>query len=516
MHNNYFFINKLSSEIKTLLVNAELVECFSQNKDELILSFIRENNEEFYIQAHLAQDFSSLHFPKDFNRAKRNSVNLFEEIIGRIITDIRQIANERAFVVTFTKGFSLYFKLFGNYSNIVLYNKDNVAIRLFKKNLQQDAGLILNPPKVIDYSFENFKDNDADLKKTIPTLGPLPQKFLSEKDYETHSFEEKYSLLKALLEEINKGVFYISKIEEKAYLILFRYGTILEEHTSAIAAARAFYHAHYRINFIGGIRKQIENAINERIKSTKSYIANASKKLNELLSQTEPEKVADIIMANLHQIPPGKKEVTLFNFYTNDDITIKLKENLSPQRNAETLYKKGKNRHVQYQQLEAALASKDRQIEEFKGDLQALNDVNFYKDAELLLKKYVNKSVVKEDEESHFKVFVHENFKILVGRNAQNNDDLTQKFAHKNDLWLHAKDVQGSHVVIQHQPGKNFPKPVIEKAAALAAYYSKRKNESFCPVMYTQKKYVRKIKGAPKGAVKVEKETVIMVTPSEK
>ncbi len=97
--------------------------------------------------------------------------------------------------------------------------------------------------------------------------------------------------------------------------------------------------------------------------------------------------------------------------------------------------------------------------------------------------------------------------------NAQRNDELTLKYAYKEDLWLHAKDVPGSHVIIKHQSGKNFPKDVIERAAQLAAYYSKRKTDTLCPVAVTPKKYVRKRKGDPAGMVVVEREEVVMVEP---
>ena len=112
-----------------------------------------------------------------------------------------------------------------------------------------------------------------------------------------------------------------------------------------------------------------------------------------------------------------------------------------------------------------------------------------------------------------FKQFVVEGFTILVGKNAQNNDLLTQKYAYKEDLWLHAKDVSGSHVLIKYQAGKTFPKKVIEKAAQIAAYFSKRRNETLCPVIVTPKKFVRKTKDLDAGQVIVEKENVIMVEP---
>ena len=87
-----------------------------------------------------------------------------------------------------------------------------------------------------------------------------------------------------------------------------------------------------------------------------------------------------------------------------------------------------------------------------------------------------------------FKKVEYLGYVILIGRNAKNNDLLTKQYAFKEDLWLHARDVSGSHVVIKNQPGKKFPAPVIERAAELAAFYSKRKTDSLCPVIVTPKK----------------------------
>jgi predicted ribosome quality control (RQC) complex YloA/Tae2 family protein len=75
--------------------------------------------------------------------------------------------------------------------------------------------------------------------------------------------------------------------------------------------------------------------------------------------------------------------------------------------------------------------------------------------------------------------------------------------------------VSGSHVIVKHQAGRAFPKDVIEFAASLAAFNSKRKTESLCPVVVTPKKFVRKRKGDPPGMVVVEREEVVMVTPAK-
>ena len=104
-------------------------------------------------------------------------------------------------------------------------------------------------------------------------------------------------------------------------------------------------------------------------------------------------------------------------------------------------------------------------------------------------------------------------YTVLVGNNAKQNDLLTLKFAKKDDLFFHAKDVSGSHVILKQISGKKVPNTTLEKTAALAAFYSKRKTDSLCPVGYTPKKYVRKPKGAAPGLVIVEREKVLLVKP---
>src|SRR5204862_822828 len=138
-------------------------------------------------------------------------------------------------------------------------------------------------------------------------------------------------------------------------------------------------------------------------------------------------------------------------------------------------------------------------------------------DLRILRKKIQSLGISTEKEKQVQAVPYHEFFldgyRIWVGKNAQSNDELTLKYSYKDDLWLHAKDVSGSHVIVKFQSGKNFPRNVVERAAQLAAYNSKRKNDTLCPVIYTQKKFVRKRKGDPAGMVVVEREDVIMVEP---
>jgi len=89
------------------------------------------------------------------------------------------------------------------------------------------------------------------------------------------------------------------------------------------------------------------------------------------------------------------------------------------------------------------------------------------------------------------------------------------KHARPNDLWFHARGSGGSHVVLRSGTGKGeISRRAIEEAAAIAAYYSKMRKARTVPVAMTQRKYIRKPKGAPVGTVMIERETVLFVEPA--
>ncbi|WP_437605558.1 NFACT RNA binding domain-containing protein [Sorangium sp. So ce834] len=100
---------------------------------------------------------------------------------------------------------------------------------------------------------------------------------------------------------------------------------------------------------------------------------------------------------------------------------------------------------------------------------------------------------------------------ILVGRGAEDNDALTTKHARPHDLWLHAKGVAGSHVVVPLPKGASCPADVLVDAATLAAHFSDARGEAVCEVSYVPRRYVRKPRGAAPGAVVFDREKVIAV-----
>ena len=105
-------------------------------------------------------------------------------------------------------------------------------------------------------------------------------------------------------------------------------------------------------------------------------------------------------------------------------------------------------------------------------------------------------------------------YHIYVGKNNKQNDYLTLKLANKNDLWLHTKDIPGSHVIIKTE-SKEVPDSTLNESALLAAFHSKAKNSKNVPVDYTYKKYVKKPNGAKPGMVIYENNNTIFINPSK-
>ena len=515
MHLNYYFLRQLTTELGHKLIGMKAVTAFTQNKGELVLGFAGDE-EEFYIRALLTSQFTSLSFPSDFKRARANTMELMEPMQGQTVEEVVQHQNERSFYLTLSGGFILLFKLFGNRSNIILYQHE-VPVELFRKKLFADADL--NPLQMhrpLQQNFEAFAAANGNIRKVYPTFGELPALYLAQQQYEQQPLEQKWELAQSILDVLEAPEsYYIIRLEDKLRLSLLPLGEVVYTYTSALEALNAYTRLYLSETGYERQYTQAKQQLERKLHVTQTVLEQSEAKVNELRHNKSYSQTADVIMANLTNIPPRATEVELYDFYTDQDRTYKLKESETPQKFAERLYRKAKNQHVEVQQLEEKVERKLEEAIVLEDALQALSEADDYKKLKVFLREYAPLLTTKQQamQEAPFRVFETEGYKILVGKSAKNNDELTQRHTYKEDLWLHAKDVSGSHVVVKYQAGRTIPATVLEKAAQLAAFYSKRKSDSLCPVLYTPKKWVRKPKGAAPGAVVVEREKVILVKP---
>ncbi|MCE7070458.1 NFACT RNA binding domain-containing protein [Dyadobacter sp. CY327] len=518
MHQNYYFLKQLAPALHQQLAGKTFIEAFSQEKDEIILVFDASTYGEnlvdpFFIKATLRSNFACLSFPDSFDRARRNSVNLFTDFQNQTVDFVQVYLNERAIQISFQDGKKLVFKLFGNRSNLIALNEAGAATQLFNNKLPADKSITsesLN--RDIDQTYEAFIHNNERFEPLFPTFGKLVNAYLTEKISGLNDAAEKWNIIQQTLTKLNAPPYYLTKIELVPTLSLLPAGDIISEYNDPIEALNGFYLAYIRLSGIEKEKAEIIRMLKKRLSQTDNYLENTFKKLVELEEATKNDEIGNIIMANLHAIPERTEKIELFDFYRDQPITIKLKKDLTAQKNAEGYYRKAKNEKIELGRLNDSLAARETERQNLAKHLTAIEAIESLRELRGYIKTHgLDQTKAVATATDLFKKVEFMGYTILIGRNAKNNDVLTKQFASKDDLWLHAKDVTGSHVVVKNQPGRNFPALVIERAAELAAFYSKRKNDSLCPVIYTPKKFVRKPKGLPEGAVVIDKESVVMV-----
>lgn len=398
----------------------------------------------------------------------------------------------------------------GNRANVLFTAGDRVQ-EIFRNHLQADLDLIPSSlDRPLDWSKENFLVHRHQLLQSYFTLGKPVKIYLEESGFFNRPEGEQWQVWQQVIDVLDNPKFFITRWHQQLFLSLLPFGDIQHTFESPIAALNEFFLLYSQTTAFSKQKNQLAAQLTVRIRNTEAYLEKSKRKLGELATDHHWQIWGDLVMANLHRIKTGEKVLTTENFYDdNRPVEIPLKELLSPQKNAEVFYRKGKNTQIEIEKLTEAVLKKEAELAALNETLRQTLEATSVKD----LKAPRTRVEGEQGPRLPYREFEFDHYKIWVGRDAQSNDELTLKYSYKEDLWLHAKDVAGSHVLIKHQAGKNFPKEVIERAAQLAAHYSKRKTESLCPVAMTPKKFVRKRKGDPAGTVVVEREEVILVEP---
>ncbi|MBS1545573.1 MAG: DUF814 domain-containing protein [Bacteroidetes bacterium] len=512
MHNNFYFLSKLSERLRGRLTGFTLVSCFSQERDELVME-LNNGKESFFIKVVIGGDFQCLYFPEHFKRARKNSVDLFLPVIMKTVEDIFTFRNERSLGIKLTDGLQLVFKMHGRPSNVILFEHEKV-VEVFRKNLSLDLTLQLSGlHRDIDWSYERFGEAPDHPERLYFTFGKYIWDYLSTQGFTSKSLKDRFEAIQEIRKQLEHPVFSIIKEGASIRLSLLKENGVVALFQDPLEAINEFFVLRNKTAGVYQLRARLHAHLEGRRKQTESFLEKNRSKLNELTGDQHYQQWADLIMAHLHEINQGMVQFETFPFDAPAErIIIPLRRDLTPQKNAELYYRKGKNKQIEIDQLRAALHRKEKDLGEILEQLAQLETANVDQLETMQASLSGKASAGQERIALPYHSFRFKDFDIWVGKHAEANDTLTTKLAHKEDMWLHAKDVAGSHVIIKNQ-GKNFPKDVIEYAASLAAYYSKRRSESLCPVAFTLRKYVRKRKGDPAGAVVVDREEVILVEP---
>lgn len=266
----------------------------------------------------------------------------------------------------------------------------------------------------------------------------------------------------------------------------------------------------------------------------KSYLDRAYRKrflqegdLNRAHDNVKYKTWGELLTSYAYQFKKGDKKADLADFYSGEPITIDLDPRYSPIQNAQRYFKIYNKSRSALKHLEELMARNQQEIDYLESVLVAIREAESMTELDEVHEELAKEDYLKQQSRnktrqhrSEPRIYVSsDGLEILVGRNNRQNDNLTLKQARGNDLWLHAKDTPGTHVIVKLPSTcvsiDQVPDETLEEAANLAAYYSKAQESSKVPVDYTFRSNVRKPAGAKPGMVIYDNYWTIIANPQE-
>jgi predicted ribosome quality control (RQC) complex YloA/Tae2 family protein len=555
MLSNYYTLRSLAANLDASLAGSMIEEVFCQRKNELLMS-CRCKDEQRTVAVSCDPSMNYVFLRGQTNRAKKNSVDVFKTICGRIIREVSIQPFDRELVFSCSGDVRLLVRMYGSKSNVLLVDERNLVLdaflnpKDFREATLSESPVTRSQPR---WTMGEFHAQlraigtillSAALKKLFPLLNnTLVRELchrsrlderqlaaeLSDQDI-VRLFAAGDDLLKELEETPRPRIYYQNNSPVTFSLISL--------HHLPYSEVEEFDSIHDAIKvFVGGTRKQktlvqeketLLHFLRQGAERSERTLQKMEQETEALQRATQYELYGKLLMSNLVQLQKGMREVELENIYSSDKsgILIRLDQKLTPAQNAEHYFDKSKKARagaeekLGYQEEVRERWELLRDLLDRVTDLQTHDQfAEFTTTNREQLKRLGYKGVIGEErepkEEAPFRTFiVSGGFQVWVGKNSENNDLLTLKYARPGDLWFHARGSSGSHVVLRTGTGKGEPsRRALEEAASIAAFYSKMKTAKHVPVAMTEKKYVRKPRGAPAGTVVIEREKLFFVNP---
>lgn len=485
----YWYYQIWSNRLKRMLLGQTLKFAISFDKDNLYLEFdsgvlwCRFVQQELWLQ--WLEDVPSR------NAKKKNGQVQFKELHQHRVQSIECLSFDRFVELRFDSGLILGLKGFGRQSNVLLSNNGEVS-SMFRLSCKGDwdfswpdttssshlpAGNVEDwrefltkrkSPDCVYSSFPWSEVNNGDLLLVMDWLNQLSDAEIDKEVNLVFDDWKHWSLPNTTLELARKLMF----DREKAQRI---------------------------------------QQLQQRIRQLQALVNKSTNRLKELESRRSYKELGDLILAHAHHLKPGISSARVPDFYTGEQLRVKLDPELNAADNAKRYYKKAQNQPLEMQERSLQLKRSEQSLRQLHLELKDWEKASDFKDIKGLRssKRKESQAGNAEVQARPFKVQDWNGYQIWMGKSAKSNDELLRASS-KNDLWFHAKGVTGSHVLIRRS-GQEFSSAVIEFAAQLAAIHSKAKHQGFVPVQMAPRKFVSKPKGAEPGEVLVQREQVIDV-----
>ena len=536
-----FFLHHMVEELRTELLNGRIQKINQPFDQELVLQ-IRSNRQShrLLLSAHPVFGRIQLTDTTFENPAQPSTfiMVLRKYLQGAVIESIEQIENDRIVEITVSNKneigddiqATLIIEIMGKHSNILLVDKSsNKILEVIKhigfsqnsyRTLLPGATYIappnteaLNPFTIKDEKlFEILQTQELSAKNLQKLFQGLGRDTSTE--LERQLLSDKLTTFRNFFKQETNPC-----LTDKSFSCV-PFSNKLDDHFSSLSQLLDVYYKDK------AERDRVKQQASELIRRVENELQKNRQKLKkqekELLATENAEEFrqkGELLTTFLHQVPNDQDQVVLDNYYTNQPITIALDKALTPNQNAQKYFKR-------YQKLKEAVKYLTDLIEETKATIlylesveTVLNQAGLDEIAEIREELIETGFIRRRQREKLHKRKKPEKYLasdgktiIYVGRNNLQNDELTFKMARKDELWFHAKDIPGSHVVIS---GNLDPSDEVKTdAAELAAYYSKGRLSNLVQVDMIQVKKLNKPTGGKPGFVTYTGQKTLRVTPN--
>ena len=568
------FLRHLKKEITDRALGARVDKIYQPNKEELVF-LLRTRQEAFKLLLSARANSPRIHFtqyaPENPKVPPMLCMLLRKRLSGAKLVEVRQPGLERLLYLDFDAAnelgdkvrLSLVIEIMGKYSNIILVDGQGKIVdalkrvdeemssqRLVQPGLAYELPPAQNKPCMLECQPEEIVEaivhqpkNQSLNKGILNALQGLSPVVCREVEHQVGRGQELFTRdltqeqkerLRFFLERLFTTVrdtagepYMVTKIKGKpmefSFLNIVQYGTLAsvsrwEDFSSLLDE---FYEERDR-----------QDRMRVKAQDLLRLLANASERLSrkinlqrgELARSEDREHLrvcGDLINANLYRIERGSAFADLENFYDENRLMrIKLDPALNATQNAQKYYKEYRKAKTAQQVLGEQIAQAEQELLYVDSVFDCLSRVQSESELNEIRQELREEGYLKAVRDKRkppaplapLEFVSSEGFRILVGRNNRQNDKLTLKQANNNDIWLHTKNIPGSHTIIVtggRQPGD----ATLKEAAMLAAYHSRAKDSSQVPVDYTQIRYVSKPQSAKPGMVIYVHYQTLFVTP---
>ena len=522
-------ISFLIKEIKEKILRYKLTKIVQYDRVSFSLFFwknnlifqVKDNSTIFYLKDEKDPntDFQSK-FLLSLKKHLQNSIliNIHQEGFDRIVYFDFEKLNQFGDVEKYT----LIIEIMGKASNIFLTSKGKILSALYFTSIDVGNRIIMTGAKYtlpfeekkispLYLEAENFPFETETFMEKIEGVGRAFALQCSQ-DYDT--FKKYLSGYKPVMYEIlNRGKIHKVLTYNEFSEFSQKENTKLENGRKYFETLNEGLNKYFKVtvtsNVISEKKKNLLKYVDSQIKKFKKIQKNIKVDLKKNENFEKFKNMGDILAANMHQIKYGMKKITVFDFYNNQDITINLDPLLSPNDNLNfyyNKYNKGKRTISALNSRFLDIQNEIKYFEEIRMFIEKENDFIGIEEIENELNlanngnKSKNKIRLNKPKKRELLSFDYKGFQIFVGRNNKENEEISFSKGQPNDIWMHIKDIPGSHVLILRN-NQEVPDDVLLHAANLACEYSKAKEGDKVTVDYCERKFVKKIKNSKPGNV---------------